>query len=222
MLSATVFVARGALARAEQAATRGVELQRSNQGEHTPMASAGSLWLRGLVLAARGEPGEALASFNEEIASGDRGHVYGREFTANARVAAGFLLLSRDDQDRAVELFTQALADTPSHARATLGLVAARIKKGDLKATDEAFAPVRKVCDELERGGRHQESALVRAGEETARGRVPEAVAVLTALLDQAPAGPAGWIIPIDPMLTAVRFSLGRATLLSKLASRAA
>ena len=221
MLSATVFVARGALARAEQETTRGAELQRQGKGDHMPMQAAGLHWVRGLVMAARGEPGEALRSFDEEISAGADGHVYGREFASNALVAAGFILLSRDDHQAAVEKFTRALASTPSHARATLGLVAARIRSGDTRLSDDTLAPVHKVIDELNRGGRAQEAALVAAGEQVVRGRADEAVTLLTAMLDQAPAGPAGWIIPVDPMLTAVRFSNGRTVLLAKLAARA-
>jgi len=221
MLSATVFVARGALARAEQDATRGAELQREGLGDHTPMQAAGLHWLRGLVMAARGEPGEALKCFDEEIVAGVFAHVYGREFASNARVAAGFILLARDDHQPAIDNFRQALDGTPSHARATLGLAAARIRSGDAQLSDDTLAPVHKVIEELQRGGRQQEAALVAAGEQVVRGRVLEAMTVLDQLLDQAPAGPAGWIIPVDPMLTAVRFSSGRATLLAKLAARA-
>ena len=221
MLSATVFVARGALARAEQEATRGSELQRQGHGDRTPMQAAGLHWLRGLVMSARGEPGEALRSFDEEIAASGEGHVYGREFASNAQVAAGFILLSRDDHQPAMEKFERALAGTPAHARATLGLAAARIRSGQARLSDETLAPVQKVIDELNRSGRSQEAALVQAGQEIVRGRVPEALGVLDQLLDQAPAGPAGWIIPVDPMLTAVRFSGGRSALLAKLAARA-
>jgi DNA-binding winged helix-turn-helix (wHTH) protein len=221
MLAATVFVARGALARAEQEATRGAELQRQGHGDHMPMQAAGLHWVRGLVMAARGEPGEALQSFDEEIAASAEGHVYGREFASNAQVAAGFILLSRDDHQPATEKFTSVLASTPTHARATLGLAAARIRSGEANLSDDTLAPVQKVIDELSRSGRSQEAALVQAGREIVRGRVTEALAVLDQLLDQAPAGPAGWIIPVDPMLTAVRFSSGRAGLLAKLAARA-
>ena len=94
MLSAMVFVARGALARAEQEATRGAEIQRGSAGTDTPIPAAGLHWLRGLIMSARGERDEALRCFDEEIAAGTGGHVYGREFIVNARVAAGFVLLA--------------------------------------------------------------------------------------------------------------------------------
>lgn len=220
MMSATVFVARGVLARAEQEAAMGAELQRQGGG-HAPMRAAGLHWLRGLILAARGDPGGALACFEEEAAAAGEAHVYGREFAANALVAAGFVLFTREEPEHAIEMFTRALAQTPTHARATLGLAAARIHQDAGAALDEVLAPVRRVLEELGRGGRRHEAALVRAGELIVRGQVSEAVALLDLLLDQSPPGPAGWIIPVDPMLTAVRFSPGRTGILAKLAARA-
>jgi hypothetical protein len=86
---------------------------------------------------------------------------------------------------------------------------------------DDAFGPVRKVLDELTRGGRHVEASLVEAGERCVLGRTVEAVEVLDRMLSEAPTGPAGWIIPVDPMLTSVRFAPGRSGLLAKLAARA-
>ncbi len=221
MLSAMVFVARGALARAEQEATRGAEIQRESAGTDTPIPAAGLHWLRGLVMSARGERGEALQSFDEEIAAGIGGHVYGREFIANARVAAGFVQLAGNQPGEAAAHFTLALADTPRHARATLGLQAARMRSKELRVSDEALEPVTAAKLELERSGRHVEASLVAAGEHCVLGRVTEAVDILDRMLTLAPVGPAGWIIPVDPMLTAVRDVPGRAVILAKLAARA-
>lgn len=41
---------------------------------------------------------------------------------------------------------------------------------------------------------------------------------VLDRMLTLTPVGPAGWIIPVDPMLAAVRYMPGRAGILAKLA----
>ena len=221
MLSAMVFVARGALARAEQEATRGAEIQRESAGTDTPIPTAGLHWLRGLVMSARGERDEALQCFTEEIAAGTDGHVYGREFIANARVAAGFVLLARNEAAAASAHFTQALTDTPRHARATLGLQAARLLSKELRMSDEAFVPVARAKEELARGGRHVEASLVEAGECCIRDCITEAVDILDRMLMLAPVGPAGWIIPVDPMLAAVRYVPGRAGILAKLAARA-
>ncbi len=221
MLSAMVFVARGALARAEQEATRGAAIQRESAGTDTPIPTAGLHWLRGLVMSARGDRDEALQCFEEEIAAGTAGHVYGREFIANARVAAGFVLLARADAGAAAQHFRQALANTPRHARATLGLQAARMMARELRVSEESLRPVGKAKDELERSGRHIEASLVAAGERCVLDRVTEAVEILDRMLTLAPVGPAGWIIPVDPMLAAVRYVPGRAVILAKLAARA-
>jgi DNA-binding winged helix-turn-helix (wHTH) protein len=221
MLSAMVFVARGALARAEEEATRGAAIQRGSAGTGTPIPAAGLHWLRGLVMSARGERDEALQCFAEEIAAGTAGHVYGREFIANARVAAGFVLLAHGDADGATAHFNDALADTPRHARATLGQQAARILSKELRPSDDAFRPVQRAREELERSGRQTEASLVEAGERCVLNRIDDAVAILDRMLTLAPLGPAGWIIPVDPMLAAVRYGPGRASILAKLAARA-
>lgn len=221
MLSAMVFVARGALARAEQEAVRGAEIQRGSAGAGTPIPAAGLHWLRGLIMSARGDRDEAIRCFDEEIAAGTGGHVYGREFIANARVAAGFVLIERSDAQGAAAHFNQALADTPRHARATLGLQATRLLTKELRAPDEALSAVHTATAELAQSGRQVEAALVEAGERCFLGRAPEAVEVLDRMLTLAPVGPAGWIIPVDPMLAAVRYVPGRAVILAKLAARA-
>ena len=221
MLSAMVFVARGALARAEQEASRGTEIQRASAGTGTPIPAAGLHWLRGLIMSARGERDEALRCFEEEIAAGSDGHVYGRVFVADARMAAGFVLIGRGDAPGAVAQFTQVLTDTPRHARALLGLQASRILAKEFRASDEAMHDVHTATDELTRMGRQTEAALVEASERCVMGRVNEAVEVLDRMLTLAPVGPAGWIIPVDPMLSAVRYVPGRAGILAKLAARA-
>jgi DNA-binding winged helix-turn-helix (wHTH) protein len=221
MLSAMVFVARGALARAEQEAIKGAEIQRDSAGTDTPIPAAGLHWMRGLILSARGEQAAALQCFDEEVAAGTAGHVYGQEFIVNARVAAGFELLQSGDAEGASAHFGRVLAETPGQARATLGLQAARILAKELEVSDEALGPVHRAKVELELSGRQVEAALVEAGERCALGRVAEAVEVLDRLLTKAPVGPAGWIIPVDPMLAPVRQSAGRASILAKLAARA-
>src|SRR5204863_424090 len=55
-----------------------------------------------------------------------------------------------------------------------------------------------------------------------ARGTVDRAVDALDRLLTFSPSGPAGWIIPIDPMLAALREHPGEQALFAKLAARAA
>jgi hypothetical protein len=74
----------------------------------------------------------------------------------------------------------------------------------------------------LRRGERHVEAALVAAGAQLAQSDAGGAVDTLDRLLTSAPAGPAGWIVPIDPMLAGIREHHGKQALLAKLAARAA
>jgi len=74
----------------------------------------------------------------------------------------------------------------------------------------------------LKRSERHAEAALVAAGAQIVDGQAAEAAAALDRLLASAPAGPAGWIIPIDPMLAALREHPAKHALFARLAARAA
>ncbi len=221
MLSAMVFIARGALDRAEHEATLGADSQRQQGDDQTPLPAIGLHWLRGLVLAARGDAASALASFDEEIARAASGHVYAREFAVNARVATGFTHLTLNDIPTATAAFRQSLAEAEGHPRATLGLYAAAVRSGDTRGAEAAKESTARAIAELTRGERHVEAALVSAGERIVRGQTADAMEVLDRVLTDTPAGPAGWIIPVDPMLEAIRSEPGRAGLLAKLAARA-
>ena len=221
MLSAMVFIARGTLDRAEREATVGAESQRRQRGDRTPLPAIGFHWLRGLLLAARGDAAAALASLDEESATGASGHIYAREFMLNARVAAGFLQLTMKDAATAKSTFQLALAEAPGHPRATLGLYAVASHGGAASECEAARTATEHVFTELRRGERHIEAALVLAGQRIVEGRIAEATALLDGVLTDAPAGPAGWIIPVDPMLEAIRLAPGYPELLAKLAARA-
>ena len=221
MLSAMVFIARGALDRAEHETTIGADLQRQHRDDGTPLPAIGFHWLQGLVLAARGETAAALASFDEEIPTGDTGHIYAREFAQNALVAAGFTRLGMNDVVSAASSFNQALAEAQGHPRATLGLYAVAMRGTDPAGREAAKAATDHAVAELIRGERHAEASLVSAGSHIVRGQNDEALAVLDRMLTDTPAGPAGWIIPVDPMLEAIRQMPGYTGLLSKLAARA-
>ena len=207
MLSAMVFVARGTINSAERETAIGVETQRQNQTDQTPLPAVGFHWLRGMILASKGDRAGALACYEEELASA-AGHVYAREFALNAQVAIGFTRLADGDRDGAAAAFTGAI----THPKARVGMSAL---EPDSQEVDKAIA-------ELTASERHTEAALVRAGSQIVHGELDHAVATLDRLLTSAPAGPSGWIIPIDPMLSAIRENRGNAALLAKLAARAA
>jgi tetratricopeptide (TPR) repeat protein len=221
MLSAMVFVARGALDRAAREATLGADAQRRHQKDHTPLPAAGLHWIRGLVLATRGETDAALASFSEEIATGTSGHIYAREFVANARVATGCLQLTLGDHTAASATFRDALNETPGHPRATLGVYTVLARQTEAREIDEWKLATDRAVTELVRGERPTEAALVSAGERIVFGQTSEAVDILDRLLTEAPSGPAGWILPVDPMLAPILRTPGGSALLAKLAARA-
>lgn len=222
LLSSMVFVARGALDLAEREATLGAQAQRQRQHDETPLPAAGLHWIRGLVLQARGATAEALACFEEEIQTRASGHIYAAEFAVNARVAVGFICLTQGDTDAASAAFRAALDEAPGHARATLGLAAALMRRGGASAgTGDAVATDNAVAA-LIAGGRTGEAALVAAGLDGMRGQTQRAMDHLSQLLRSAPAGRAGWIIPVDPMLADLRLARGYQPLLAILAARAA
>jgi DNA-binding winged helix-turn-helix (wHTH) protein len=211
MLACMVFVARGMIDRAERDASIGAEAQRRQHAHPTPLPAVGFHWLRGLLLAARGDRAAAVAGFDEEIASASS-HIYGREFAVNAHVAAGFVHLSSNDRDRAAAAFRSALSESANHAKASVGLYALN---RDRRQVDAAIA-------DLARNDRPFEAALVTAGAHVVEGAIDQAMDGLDRLLNASPPGPAGWIIPIDPMLAAVREHPSTSQLFAKLAARAA
>ncbi|HUQ88547.1 MAG TPA: winged helix-turn-helix domain-containing protein [Vicinamibacterales bacterium] len=208
MLSCMVFVARGTMDRAEREAFIGADAQRQHQDAQTPLPAVGFHWLRGMILATRGDRAGALQCFAEEIDAGKRGHVYGHEFVVNAQVAAGFLHLADNNTAAASASFGEA----SSHPKAIVGM----------SAIDGTTAAVEKAIADLVRSERHAEAALVTAGAQIVREQIDEAVRTLDRLLASSPSGPAGWIIPIDPMLASIREPLQKSGLFAKLAARAA
>lgn len=222
MLACMVFVARGTIDRAEREAAIGVEAQRQNQADHTPLPAVGFHWLRGMILAAKGDRAAALACFAEEIDGGKSGHVYAREFVVNARVAAGFTALEQRDLERASASFAAALTDAPGHPKASVGMYAIAAASNDHGVIDQCRQETVAAIHELRRSERHTEAALVSAGAQIVQGHTGEAAEALDRLLASSPAGPAGWIIPIDPMLAAIRETPAKQALFARLAARAA
>jgi DNA-binding winged helix-turn-helix (wHTH) protein/Tfp pilus assembly protein PilF len=221
MLACMVFVARGTIDRAEREAAVGVEMQRQQLRDRSPLPAVGHHWLHGLILLSQGDGDRALAAFEEEIAAAANGHVYAREFAVNAHVGIGFLQLSKGDATAASIAFAQAQSDAPGHPKASVGSYALAVLNGDRSAIDASRAHVEKALADLTRGERHVEASLVSAGKKLVDGHIDEAIADLDRLLATAPAGPAGWIIPIDPMLADLREHPRKQALFAKLSARA-
>lgn len=222
MLACMVLVARGTIDRAGREAAIGADAQRRHQTDHTPLPAVGHHWLRGMILGSQGDAAGALACFDEEISAAAHGHVYGGEFAVNAHVGSGFTHLSSGDLAAARAAFARALELSPGHPKAGVGEYAIAMRSGDHAAAGRSCAMVTAASEELMRLDRHAESALVTAGRQIAEGNIDDAVRTLDGLLTTAPAGPAGWIIPIDPMLAAIRDNTATPALFAKLAQRAA
>jgi hypothetical protein len=74
----------------------------------------------------------------------------------------------------------------------------------------------------LNESQRHPEGILIMAGVHIVAGKIERAITMLDDLLEMWTPGPAGWIIPIDPMLAAIGDHSGKQALFAKLAARAA
>lgn len=201
VLAATVLVARGLLDDALE------ELRTATAFHDTthpsPYGCPAAHWLTGLILLARGERDAAMAAFQRELDQEQSGHLYGKEVAANTWYAIGAARFHAGEHDDAREAFGECLRRVPKHpmARAAVGEAPA--------ATDRSSVYV----------------AIARAiagmvGDERTEGQ-PTVVAIEGALME-APPGNAGWLLPIEPMLTAGLHSTLWVGALSQLRNRAA
>jgi DNA-binding winged helix-turn-helix (wHTH) protein/Flp pilus assembly protein TadD len=221
-LAGMVFIARQAFRAAEDIVAKGAASQsRQSESTDSPFPAFGLHWLAGLLHLRGGAVGSALDSFSRELDEGRRSSVYFREFRVNALLGAGYAHLARDDATRAVDAFRLALESLPSNGRALLGLQHA-LSKTRLAAESTLLGPqITRAVEELTSGGRATEAALLRAALETSRGNHDAAVRILEEFLERAPAGQAGWMIPVDPSLAALRGHAGFERVLTRLAARA-
>jgi DNA-binding winged helix-turn-helix (wHTH) protein len=206
-LAATVHVARHALAEAEREVTAGIAGQTS-LGQTAKFSSVALHWLHGLLLMTRGEDDAALGAFERELARESSGHLYARECCANTWYAIGALRLRRNDLDSARHAFQQALQRVPQHRLAWIGSRSAAAGDSEVIAggspqpvsVDAAFIVA---------------AAFVRAGDHAAAARrVDDALAA-------APAGNAGWLLPIEPLLHVIAHPDVWAAALARLRTRA-
>lgn len=193
-LVASVFVARHALVDAEREVDAAVSaMARPTVATHAFPAIAVHL-LKGLLLACRGRgtaadpPAyeDALEAFARELAVGPRGHIYRRETEANTWYAIGACELRRGNRSIAAHAFTQATLSMPTHARAGAGLALLQ-PRGHRHADARDAPPVDQAVGQ---------AALLVADDDRAG-----AARVVGEALRAAPAGNAGWTIPIDPLL---------------------
>jgi DNA-binding winged helix-turn-helix (wHTH) protein/tetratricopeptide (TPR) repeat protein len=189
--SAMVHVARGHLTEAEGVLRHGAAIQDRQIGRGERYPALGLHWLLGLVRLAQDDVEDALVEFDRERALAEPHRLYGREYAMHAALGRGAARLRQGRRDEAAASFDDALALYPDQPLAHLGRAL---------AGGTGFAAVDRALATLD-PARPIESALLRAQVLAVQGRQPEAVRILTGALEAAPAGFAGWWLPVDPFL---------------------
>ena len=184
-MAASVHVARQAFEAASRELTAGAAAQ-DEQAAGAMFGGVGLHWLTGLLRLAQGEDDAAERHFDRELAFERSGHLYARECCAASWYAKGAAAFHRGDRHAARSAFDEVLRRVPGHLLA--------LSAGG--SADELAARLRTV---------RQRGATVDAGvAETVRQiadkREPDVEALFVAL-QQAPAGAAGWFLPLEPML---------------------
>ncbi len=174
-LCATVYIARGAL----EAALEEIRLGCAAQDAQPPGGGLPGVGLHlqcGQVLAALDRPQEAIAEFTRELQWADSRHVYGRLSAANTSYWLGAVLLRQRKRPEADVAFARALAIAPLHVQATAAL------KGQVV-------------------GHGMDAALGQAIVFTLQNRHADAARIYRDGAAQMPPGPAGCLLPVEPIL---------------------
>ena len=218
--SAMVHVARGHLHDAEVVLRQGAAVQdrQIDRGDRYP--ALGLHWLLGLVRLAQDDLDEALREFDRESALAQPHRLYGREFQRDALHARGACLLRMRRYAEAAGSFEHATHLYPDHAPAHLGLLLVARAAGSRDRVEGLTRRLREIVSSLE-AGRPVKAAIVSSQILAAEGRVDDACAALCSLLDAAPAGHAGWTLPIEPFLAEALQHEAFAAVTTRLADRA-
>ena len=193
-LAATVHVARQAFDAADQELAAGAAAQDA-QNEAAGFGAVGLHWVSGLLRLRDGDTAAAVRHFERELAFESSGHLYARECSAATWYAKGAAAFHEHDVRAAAAAFAEALRRVPRHP-----LALAAHPEGDLSGDDSFTERLRAA---LERGA-HVDVAMARAVRQVAIRETPDP-AILTTALQEAPPGPSGWYLPIEPMLRPLR-----------------
>lgn len=208
-LAASVHVARQAFVGAERELAAGAAAQ-DEQSDGAIFGGVGLHWLSGLLRLHDDKPDAAEWHFDRELQFEQSGHVYARECAAATWYAKGCHAFHRGDRRAAGSAFGEVLRRIPRHPFA----LAAQVP--DSGSDADLFERVQLLRDR----GAHPDAALVLAVRQAARHAEPD-VESIRAAVQHAPIGPAGWSLPLDPMLRLSRESGRWAPVLSLLRSRA-
>ena len=218
---AMVHVARQALDKARRVLEEGIALQARLGAGRSRFPANGLHWMLGSILLARGDAAGARVEFERE-GKGDPQTLYAREYAVAALNGQGWILLDAGEPARAEAAFRASLQAHPEQVRPHLGLALVAQKRRQAAAADDARAAARHAIEELRHGSRSVEASLMAAAENTVEERHEHAVDALESLLLQTEHGPAGWIVPIEPLFRPLRGSKRFSDVLRRLAERAA
>jgi DNA-binding winged helix-turn-helix (wHTH) protein len=203
--AATVFVARQAFDIALNELRAGSASQDAQGTGSGRFNAVGLHYLHGLVLAAEGAEEQALDEFGRELAFEGGGQLYGRECCANTWYAIGAIRrrLGRNDADAA---FRESLTRISAHPLAAIALEATSGSAGVI-----SIPPGANVVD----------AAIAKASALALAGKHDDAARSCGAALAVAQPGPAGWILPVEPVLHATAHRDAWARTLATLRDRA-
>jgi len=218
--SAMVHVARGHLREAETVLRQGAAVQDRQVGRGDRYPALGLHWLLALVRLAQDDVEEALRELDRERELAAPHRLYGREYRMNAWSARGACLSRIGRLDEAIDAFRQALALYPDHAQTHLGLSAALAASGARDAAEESRACAAAALHALS-GARPIEAGFAEGQQLAVAGRLEEASAALSRALDRAPAGFAGWTLPVEPLLKQMIDNKAFSPVATRLAGRA-
>ena len=216
---AMVHVARRDVSEARRRLQLGIDREADRPGD-ARFPGYGLHWLFGLTALVEGDVTAASAAFDRELARPAHG-LHANEFAMDACDGHGFARLAAGDGAGAVVMFKRALERYPEHARSLVGLAAAHERAGDRASAAASLQQARAAIQALEQQDRRAEAAMAAAFAHVASHNADAAISTLDALLSKAPPGPAGWTLPIEPLLASLRRTAAFDALLLKLAERA-
>ena len=213
-LAATVLVARQVLDEAERELLAGAAVQ-DGQTAHSPFSAVALHWLLGLVYLARGDEDRAVTEFHRELSFEGAGHLYARECCANTWYAIGAVHLRHGRVADARTAFQQALTRVPAHPLAAIGLRYVVAEPG-------AIPSERPVPGSGPDSAVNIDVAVCHAAQLTLAGAPADAARLVDQALGAAPAGSAGWVLPVEPLLNVGGDPQIWASALTRLRTRAA
>jgi len=143
------------------------------------------------------------------------GHLYARESCASTWYAISAVRLRHQDLAGTLVAFDEALRRIPGQLFATAARTALAGGSGVSPPVDEAIKAARSR-------GATVDAAIAHAIEATAHRDYERAAQITATALAAAPAGPAGWLIPVEPLLRVPAQPDAWAPVLARLRSRAA